>query len=141
MAPDLLRPAEIDICGSVWEIRRTLDLARRIEQRLGSIPGLVRRMLAQDVTIDQLVTIYAELLRGAEGAPGRDEIAEWLWRTKGSYPAMAEMAPFVQELVIGYERLIEIQEQKAMAAGGGPANPRPRPREAADPTASSTGPT
>ena len=141
MTADLLRPAEIEVCGDVWEIRRTLDLARRVEQRLGAIPTLARRMLAYDVTVDQLVVLYGEILRGAEDGPGRDDIADWIWRSKGSWAAQAELAPFVQELVIGYDKLVALQEQKAMAAGGGPANPRPRPSEAAGPTASSTGPT
>ena len=138
---DLLRPAEIDICGAVWEIRRTLDLTRRIEQRLGAIPPLARRMIDHDATVEQLVVIYAELLRGAAAPPSRDDIADWIWRQKGSYAAMAELAPFVQSLVVGYDRLVELQEHKAMAAGGGPPNPHQRPAAAAPHPGSSTGPT
>jgi hypothetical protein len=100
---DLVYPHECSICGRVFFIERTLDLARRVESVAGSLDLLARKIDAGQATFTDLARVYAALLRDQPDAPTAADLDAWLF-ARGVY-LHRQTAAFLMSLAVGTETL------------------------------------
>jgi hypothetical protein len=138
--PGPLDDYELRCCQLSFPVRRSLDLARRIEGALGPIAPLVERMERGHVTTSELALIYRALLRDAGAdAPDREALDEWIMDA-GVAAAARQVVLFVYSLIIGNEALAATNARisGSMAQAGREAEHTARPFVA---MAGSSGPT
>lgn len=121
---DLAYDIEIDCCGSRYHVRRTLDLARRVEQAAGAIQPLAERVERFGATQSELVTIYVALLREHPDRPSRGEIDAWVFAEGTHRPSRALPRPLML-LIIGNEALAEAIERAGRATEEAAPEKRP----------------
>ena len=112
----LMLDAELTICGQQVFIRRSLELARRIESVSGALYPLAHRIEAGNITTTELSRVYQAIVRDDPGGPSASEIDAWLFKV-GIFAHRLGLSVFVASLVIGSEALA-----KAQAAAGGQAS-------------------
>lgn len=96
---------QVECCGETFHVRRTLDLARRVEQTMGPIYTLVLKLRTMGLTIDERATLLCALLKDERHAPTMPQVREWLFlngMTTG--PALAAE---VLTLIAGNEAVVD----------------------------------
>jgi hypothetical protein len=66
-------------CGETFHVRRTLELARRVEQAMGPIYPLAYKLRTMAVTLEERATLIHTLLKDERRAPSIQQIREWLF--------------------------------------------------------------
>lgn len=132
---------EVGCCGRSFAARRTLDLVRRFEARLGACQPFARRLEAGEATLVEIATAYAELLKGQLDEPTRGEIEAWIF-TEGTPKAGRAIALPVFSLTLGNDLLSRVADR--IRASGQAVVEEERDAHAPRPfvpTAGSSGPT
>ncbi|WP_127078357.1 hypothetical protein [Rhodomicrobium lacus] len=117
--------AEIfEVAGITYHVRRTFDLARRIEERCGPMGDVLRAIVADGVTVarlpvTQIAAVYEEALWGM----CRRDVIEAHILAVGPMRAMQDVARLISNFFVGEERLAE----RLAVAEDGPSAPDPRP--------------
>ena len=116
-APDaeLAYDLAVACCGETFHVRRTLDLARRIEQAMGPIYPLAMKLRTMAVTIDELAMLVHTLLKEERDAPTIAQIREWVF---ASGPRVGpQLAADVLTLIAGNTAVAEHQRRRSMPDG------------------------
>lgn len=126
---DLAYDLRIAVCGETFAVRRTLDLALRMEQAFGAIIPLSRRLRACDLRLDDLAHVIDILLRDDPDAAdiGRRDISLWLY-ANGLPKTSLLLAAELLTLIAGNEAVGEYQARQqadpaSLQEGRGPFVP------------------
>lgn len=118
---------EIACCGGHFSIKRSLDLARRIEGIFGPIEPIAQKLELGALTLAQVAAVYGVLLKGQPDAPKLADIEAWVFE-EGGFAAGNRVAFFVFSLVMGSARLkSELERIAAREKHGEDAQPGRRP--------------
>lgn len=112
---------EFRCCGETYLVRRSLDLAKRVEQRFGPIATLCQRLATADIRQADLATLYLTLLDGDRDAPVRRHIEQWLFNDAGTHGPATELYGQVMSLIMSAEMLARAhreQTERAAASDG-----------------------
>jgi len=96
---DLAYRFEVEICGDVWGVKRTLALVNRIEGRFGALDPLARRLAQNAVEVRELAYLLETLIEDARmsvGKPSRTAIEQWVLSKGSAYVSKS----------LGYELLL-----------------------------------
>lgn len=105
---------EVSIGGRLYFVRRSMDVARRVETAVGAIWPFARRIEAVEVQFAEMSRLYAALLRDEPHGPDLKSIDAWLFEAGLHDAAHQRAAWFLTTLVVG-SRILE-QEQSRIAA-------------------------
>ena len=125
--------AQLDVCGEIYFLRRTMAMLRRVEQRFGPLTTLFRALEASNATQSTICDLYLELIRGADDMPDKAKVAAWVYE-QGSWACCRALALFVANMAVGSAQLRALEDRKMAAveeSGANPTQPRRGQRETA----------
>jgi hypothetical protein len=103
---------EFVCCGYDWKVKRSLKLAKRLEQSFGPIEPLASRLERGEITLAMLAKIYGELLKDERQKPTQDDIEEWVFE-HGSNWCGKQIAVSLYMLIMGSGQLRRVTEMAA----------------------------
>jgi len=107
---------EFTCCGYPWKVKRSLVLAKRIEQGFGPLEPLAQRLESGALRITEIAKLYGELLKDEREKPTQDDIEEWAF-AQGAAWACRQIAVSVYMLVMGSRQLARVAELAARQKG------------------------
>ncbi len=120
-------PSRIEVCGRAFTVRRSHDLALRLEERFGPIGPLLERARSLRLGMADIRDLLAELLAGQRDAPAAAELDAWIFQA-GVQRAAIPAVKVTMALFIGCAEAdrLEAQEDDEDEEAGEPIADPPR---------------
>ena len=133
-AASLAHEASFDICGREVALPRSLEMLRRAESAVGAVAPFAARLDGRQCRVDEIVAVYAALLRDVPGGPTRKEIADWVF-ARGL--VHRDLALYLYSLTLGSDEIERVVKARGLDAA---ADPGGEPARGPFAMASPTGP-
>lgn len=130
-------PLVLDICGRTYELPRSFDMLSRAEAAIGAAYPFAQRLDARQVRSEDIVRLYAALLRGTPGAPTQTALQEWVFERGGRH---SQLAVWLASLTLSCDELEAVVRAREMDAEDQRLGTEP-PRGPFVPTEQPIGPT
>jgi hypothetical protein len=119
---DLAYDLKVPCCGETLYVRRSNELARRIEQAAGPIYPLCLRLRTIAVTSEEVAGLIHALVKDERGAPGIAAIRDWLY--DAGLPRIAPaLAGEVLTLISGNDAVAKYQRGESEDGARGEDGP------------------
>jgi hypothetical protein len=105
---DLAYDLKVPCCGETLHVRRSNELARRIEQAAGPIYPLSLKLRTLAVTSEEVAGLIHALVKDVRGAPGIAAIRAWLYDV-GLPKVAPELSGEVLTLISGNDAVAKYQ--------------------------------